>query len=107
MAKLLLGKPVAEALSERLRLRAEALRGRGIVPKLAIVRCGENPSDLSYERGAIGPGGAWWAWRTQVVALPEDVAKDALIERHPRPERGRLRPRRAAVPAPAEAHARL
>ena len=52
MAKLLSGKEVAASLNESIRERAEALRVRGITPKLAIVRCGENPSDLAYERGA-------------------------------------------------------
>ena len=79
MAKLLLGKPVAEALCGRLSLRAEALRGRGIAPKLAIIRCGENPSDLSYERGALNRA-AMVGVATQVVALPEDVTKDALLD---------------------------
>lgn len=79
MARMLLGKPVAEALSERLRARAEALRGRGIVPKLAIVRCGEDPSDLSYERGALNRAAAVGV-ETQVVALPGDVSKEALLE---------------------------
>ncbi|MEE3378161.1 MAG: bifunctional 5,10-methylenetetrahydrofolate dehydrogenase/5,10-methenyltetrahydrofolate cyclohydrolase, partial [Lachnospiraceae bacterium] len=58
--------------------RAEALRARGITPKLAIVRCGENPSDLAYERGA--------AKRAEVCGLeienvlyPEDVTKEELI----------------------------
>ena len=48
MAKLLLGKEVTEALNERIRARAEALRAKGIVPKLAIIRCGEDPSEQAY-----------------------------------------------------------
>ena len=80
MAKLLSGKEVAAAINARVQARAEALRARGIEPKLAIVRCGENPSDLSYERGAIARA-ALVGVAVEVVALPEDVAKDALIER--------------------------
>ena len=78
MAKLLSGKEVAASLNESIRERAEALRARGITPKLAIVRCGENPSDLAYERGA--------AKRAEVcgieienVLYPEDVTKEELI----------------------------
>ncbi|MCH4230695.1 MAG: bifunctional 5,10-methylene-tetrahydrofolate dehydrogenase/5,10-methylene-tetrahydrofolate cyclohydrolase, partial [Atopobiaceae bacterium] len=52
MAELLKGAPVAAALTERLMLRAAALKAEGVVPKLAIVRVGERPDDLSYERGA-------------------------------------------------------
>ncbi len=53
MAELLLGAPVATAITEDLAARAQALRERGIVPKLAIVRVGEREDDLSYERGAL------------------------------------------------------
>lgn len=51
--EILTGAPVAAALSEKLSTRAAALRARGIVPCLAIVRVGERPDDCSYERGAM------------------------------------------------------
>lgn len=47
------GAPVAQAMTERLALRADQLRVLGVVPTLAIVRVGERPEDLSYERGAL------------------------------------------------------
>ena len=53
MAELWKGAPAAAALTEALIPRAQALRERGIVPTLAIVRVGERPEDLSYERGAM------------------------------------------------------
>jgi len=52
MAKRLLGKEVNEALVASLQNRTAALREKGIVPTLGIIRLGENPSDLSYEKGA-------------------------------------------------------
>ena len=52
MAKRLLGKEVNEALVASLQVRTAALREKGIVPTLGIIRLGENPSDLSYEKGA-------------------------------------------------------
>ena len=52
MAKRLLGKEVNEALVAALQARTAALKEKGIVPTLGIVRLGENPSDLSYEKGA-------------------------------------------------------
>ena len=52
MAKQLLGKEVNEALVASLQERTAALREKGIVPTLGIIRVGENPSDLSYEKGA-------------------------------------------------------
>ena len=78
MAKLLLGKEVRDALNGKLMERTAALREKGIVPTLAIVRCGANPSDLSYEKGATK--------RAELVGvavkkyeLPEDVTKEALL----------------------------
>ena len=47
------GAPVAQALTERLVFKADQLKVQGIVPTLAIVRVGERPEDLSYERGAL------------------------------------------------------
>ena len=51
MSKLLLGKPVADAMTEDLAVRVDALKAAGVQPVLAIVRVGERPDDLSYERG--------------------------------------------------------
>ena len=78
MAKLLYGKPVAEAMCEKLRARAEALRAKGVAPKLAIIRVGENPSDLSYERGAIQRAAMAGA-EVQIIALPEDSEKADVL----------------------------
>ena len=78
MAKLLLGKEVTAALNEKLQKQAAELKAKGIVPTLAILRVGENPSDLSYENGATK--------RAELIGvdvkkfvLPEDVTKEALI----------------------------
>lgn len=53
MAQALRGKPVADALTQEVAARAAALDERGVAPKLAILRVGERPDDLSYERGAL------------------------------------------------------
>lgn len=53
MAELLKGKPVADRITAETSLKAAALKERGIVPTLAIVRLGEEPGDLSYEKGAV------------------------------------------------------
>ncbi len=78
MAKLLLGKEVTDALNGKLMERTAALKEKGVIPTLAIVRCGANPSDLSYEKGATK--------RAELVGvavkkyeLPEDVTKEALL----------------------------
>ena len=59
MAKILSGKQVAEALTAKVRARADHLSGQGLAPKLVIVRLGEDPSDLAYERGAPRSGLCW------------------------------------------------
>ncbi len=53
MAKLLLGKEVTAALNERIINDVNELKAKGVFPKLAIVRVGEDESDLAYERGAV------------------------------------------------------
>ena len=52
MAKQLLGAPVAETLDENTRAEVERLAAQGVVPTLAIVRVGEKPDQISYEKGA-------------------------------------------------------
>ncbi len=52
MAKLLSGKPVAEAMCREIRAQCEKLRAHGIRPTLGIVRVGERDEDTAYERGA-------------------------------------------------------
>ena len=52
MAKQLLGKEVTAALNERIKADVAALKEKGVNPTLGIIRVGERPVDLSYERGA-------------------------------------------------------
>ena len=78
MAKQLLGKEVTAAMNEKLQQRVAALKEKGVTPKLAIVRCGENPSDLSYEKGATARAELIGV-EVQKFVLPEDVTKEALI----------------------------
>ena len=78
MAKLLLGKEVTDALNASLQTRTAALREKGTVPTLGIIRVGANPSDLSYEKGAVK--------RAELVGvevkkfeLPEDASKEDVL----------------------------
>ncbi len=52
MAQLLTGKQVVAAMADDMNARVERLAQQGIAPTLAIVRVGERPDDLSYERTA-------------------------------------------------------
>ena len=47
MGTVMLGTEVAKAMKERLIQRAEAMKEKGVMPKLAILRVGARPDDLS------------------------------------------------------------
>lgn len=53
LAEILMGKDVADKIKENMVERIKVLNDKGLEPTLAIVRLGEDPSDLSYERGII------------------------------------------------------
>ncbi len=78
MAKLLLGKEVTDALNANLQERTAALRAKGVEPTLAIVRVGEDPSDLSYEKGAIKRAELVGVSVKQYI-LPGDADKAAVL----------------------------
>ena len=78
MAKQLLAKEVTAAMVEKLQARVAALKEKNVNPTLAIVRCGENPSDLSYERGATKRAEEVGV-EVKKVVLPEDITKEALL----------------------------
>lgn len=52
MAELLKGAAVVEALNAKISKDVEELQNKGISPTLCILRVGERPDDLSYERTA-------------------------------------------------------
>ena len=78
MAKLLLGKEVTDALNANQQERTAALKEKGIAATLGIIRVGANPSDLSYEKGAVK--------RAELVGvevkkfeLPEDASREDVL----------------------------
>ena len=79
MAKLLLGKEVNEKLNARIIADCEALKAQGIQPTLGIIRCGERPDDLSYERGATKRAETLGV-AVEKFLLPEDVSKEELLK---------------------------
>ena len=77
MAKTLTGKEVIAALRDDLLARIEQLAAVGVTPTLAIVRVGERPDDLSYERTALKRAeGLGMAVRSFV--LPADATQAQL-----------------------------
>ena len=51
--ELLKGKPVTDKINEQTVAMAEKLLSQNIVPTLAILRVGNNPSDVAYEESAV------------------------------------------------------
>ncbi len=90
MAMRLLGKEVNEALVANLQTRSAALKEKGVVATLGIIRLGENPSDLSYEKGAtkraeeVGVAVKNYilpetATKEEVLAVIDEVNADASV----------------------------
>ncbi len=80
MENVIKGKPVADKISEELIREVEGLQGKGITPKLAIVRVGARPDDLAYERGALKRCQKVGI-ETEVKELPQDISQDDFISK--------------------------
>ncbi|MBV1756663.1 MAG: bifunctional 5,10-methylene-tetrahydrofolate dehydrogenase/5,10-methylene-tetrahydrofolate cyclohydrolase, partial [Dethiosulfatibacter sp.] len=78
MGEIIRGKPVVDSITEEVKLNVERLKNKGLYPKLAILRVGNDPSDLSYERGALARM-AKCGIDVEVFELSEDVSEDSLI----------------------------
>ena len=78
MAKQLLGQEVNEALVAALQTRTAALKEKGVTPTLGIIRLGENPSDLSYEKGATKRAEEVGVAIKNYI-LPEETTKEELL----------------------------
>ena len=78
MAEILKGAPVAAALNESMAARTEELKARGVHPTLAILRVGERPDDISYEKGATKRSETVGV-AVRHVALPGDVDQATLM----------------------------
>ena len=79
MGEIIKGKPVGDALSEVLKGECEALVKDGIQPKLAILRVGAKPNDLSYEKGALKKCDTIGI-KAEVTELPEGTTQEEYIE---------------------------
>lgn len=80
LGQIIKGKPVADAISEDLAKKVAELKEKGFSPKLVIVRVGANPSDLSYEKGALKRCESIGIL-AEVKELPEDInQKDFITE---------------------------
>jgi methylenetetrahydrofolate dehydrogenase (NADP+) / methenyltetrahydrofolate cyclohydrolase len=72
------GAPVAAALDEKTKIKVLALEQKGICPCLAILRVGERPDDMAYERAAVKRCEKVGVQVRRII-LPEDVSQAELI----------------------------
>ena len=73
--ELIKGAPVSAKIKEEVGAMLEKINGPA--PKLAIVRVGENPDDMSYERGAVKKMDAF-GLRSQCYTFPADITDEAF-----------------------------
>lgn len=78
MAKQLLGKEVNADLNGQIIDRVNALKEKGVVPTLGIIRVGEKDADLSYERGATKRCEKLGVEYKKFV-FPENVSQEELM----------------------------
>ncbi|MBQ6078379.1 MAG: bifunctional 5,10-methylenetetrahydrofolate dehydrogenase/5,10-methenyltetrahydrofolate cyclohydrolase [Clostridia bacterium] len=74
MAEIWKSKPVVDAMVARMQGETAAFMERGIIPTLCIVRVGERPDDLAYERGAVKRCESVGI-RVEKVVLPADITQ--------------------------------
>ena len=100
MIRLIKGAPAAAAVRERAAALSEELKAAGTVPGLAIVRVGEEPGDLSYEKaiykrcGALGIDVKTFAFcspsdeelQAEIRKLNEDPAVHGILMMRPLPK---------------------
>ncbi|MFY9498417.1 MAG: tetrahydrofolate dehydrogenase/cyclohydrolase catalytic domain-containing protein [Tepidanaerobacteraceae bacterium] len=79
MGILIKGKPVADKIKEKLKKEVAELKEKGITPKLAIIRVGDDPGDMAYERGAIKTMVSVNI-ETDVRDLSKDISQDEFIK---------------------------
>ncbi len=79
MAKLLTGLEVTAAILEEQKQKADALKQKGIIPTLGVVRLGEKPDDLAYEKG-IEKKAEQTGISVRKFLFPEEIGEDSLVE---------------------------
>lgn len=78
MSEILKGKPVADRISSEVKTEAENLTAKGILPKLATIRVGDMPEDISYEQSAIKRMDICGI-KTDVCVLDKNISTQELL----------------------------
>ena len=79
MDHILKGAPVAAAIKERTKQKAEELSARGILPTLAVLEVGERADNAAYLRG-IQKNAETCGIRLQHITLPEESTQEAVLD---------------------------
>ena len=79
MAQILKGAPVVAAMNEANAARCAALKEKGIVPTLAVVRVGAREDDISYEKGIVTRCGKVGV-EVRQFHLAENVTQEELLD---------------------------
>ncbi|APQ75717.1 bifunctional 5,10-methylenetetrahydrofolate dehydrogenase/5,10-methenyltetrahydrofolate cyclohydrolase [Clostridium botulinum] len=79
MTKILYGNEVALKIKEDLNLRIDKLKEKNIIPKLAILRMGNKPDDIAYERSII-KSCEKLNIETKVEKLNEDILEEDFLK---------------------------
>jgi methylenetetrahydrofolate dehydrogenase (NADP+)/methenyltetrahydrofolate cyclohydrolase len=77
-AVIMSGKEVSESILNENLKSAQALKAKGIVPKLAVLRVGEDPGSLSYEKSIVTRM-AKTEIEVETIAFPVDVTQEAFV----------------------------
>ena len=78
MSVILKGAPVVAAMNEANAARCAALREKGVIPTLAVVRVGAREDDLSYEKGVMARC-AKVGVEVKQFLLPANAAQEELL----------------------------
>ncbi|MBM4420695.1 MAG: bifunctional 5,10-methylenetetrahydrofolate dehydrogenase/5,10-methenyltetrahydrofolate cyclohydrolase [Chloroflexi bacterium] len=79
-ARLLSGKPIADRVAARSKERNEALKRRGITPRLAIISVGTDPAASSYA-GRLIKGAKGMGIEVADVTMPREITEQELRDR--------------------------
>ena len=71
------GKEVADKIVEEIKVKVEELKGKGVSPKLAILRVGAREDDLAYERGVLKRFESAGV-EVEVTAVEADISQEEL-----------------------------
>ena len=77
-ATLIDGVAISKATRESWRLRADALKARGVTPGLAVVIVGENPASKVYVRNKVKACGEM-GLHSELIEYPESVSQAVVL----------------------------